>query len=87
MTNKEIDIGVSREEIVNLLTVLVAARSVTIMCAPQFPIGSEGHRAVDAIRNCMPQVQSVLERLKEQENREAEKKDDDNGASPAPDMV
>lgn len=49
--------------IVALASLCLEMRKVLLMCAPAFPEGSDGAKAVAAARNSLPQLREILQKF------------------------
>ena len=54
--------AVDTKEVNYLITLVVKARELLLICAPQFAAGSDGAQTFAAIRDCLPNLRAIAQK-------------------------
>ena len=53
---------ISKADVDYLMALVVKAREIVLLCAPQFAAGSDGAQTFAAIRDCLPNLRAIAQK-------------------------
>ena len=54
--------AISKADVDYLMALVVKAREIVLLCAPQFAAGSDGAQTFSAIRDCLPNLRAIAQK-------------------------